>query len=332
MKGYRIFYLLVIILLMLGMLQGVSMGQQLITPKEVIIDYKNRELNAPFVIKSELQNLRKEVKAKELTFKVGYTTAMNFKIAQITGLKVPSDLSKLAIKQKVLLKRFLKEKQILEIKPVDCDKARFFDWRQHHGATGVRDQGVCGSCWAFATHGAFEGSYRIRNNVDADTSEQDTLDCSSSGSCGGGWWAHQYLVDTGSATEDSYPYKAKQGTCKTAMRPYRAVIWDYVEESTGIPSVEKLKMVLCQYGPLAVAVRVTRLFQAYTSGVFNERDKGEVNHGVTLIGWDDYKRAWLIKNSWGTGWGEKGYMWIAYNSNKIGFAASWVQATSKNSR
>jgi cathepsin L len=77
---------------------------------------------------------------------------------------------------------------------------------------------------------------------------------------------------------------------------------------------------------LAVAVRVTSAFQHYTGGVFNERDGGNVNHGVTLIGWDDNKQAWLIKNSWGTGWGEDGYMWINYNSNSIGYRAAWVQA------
>jgi len=92
--------------------------------------------------------------------------------------------------------------------------------------------------------------------------------------------------------------------------------------------VDKLKQALCRYGPLAVAVRATRLFQAYKSGVFNERDTGKVNHGVTLIGWDDNKEAWLIKNSWGTGWGEKGYMWIVYYSNSIGYGASWVEAKS----
>ena len=60
--------------------------------------------------------------------------------------------------------------------------------------------------------------------------------------------------------------------------------------------------------------------------MFNEGSNAEVNHGVTLVGWDDSKQAWRIKNSWGPGWGESGYMWIAYNTNKIGYGASWVQA------
>ena len=71
---------------------------------------------------------------------------------------------------------------------------------------------------------------------------------------------------------------------------------------------------------------VTNLFQAYTTGVFNENASSNVNHMVTLVGWDDDLQAWLIKNSWGEYWGENGYMWINYFSNKIGYGAAWVQA------
>lgn len=77
-------------------------------------------------------------------------------------------------------------------------------------------------------------------------------------------------------------------------------------------------------------------FQAYTGGVFDEHTKSFpwINHGVTIIGWDDSKHAWLIKNSWGTGWGEtgggseRGYMWIDYSTNNIGIATAWVDAKS----
>lgn len=87
---------------------------------------------------------------------------------------------------------------------------------------------------------------------------------------------------------------------------------------------------MCKNGPLAVAVNVTANFQSYTSGVFNENDNSGINHGVTLIGWDDNRNAWLIKNSWGTNWGDNGYMWINYNSNNIGYAAAWVKAKNES--
>jgi hypothetical protein len=135
------------------------------------------------------------------------------------------------------------------------------------------------------------------------------------------------LIDKGSAKESDYPYTARDGTCRAnVQRPYKALAWGYVDPNRKVPTVQALKKALCQYGPLTVAVRVTSAFQAYTSGVFNESDPGQVNHGVTLVGWDEGKDAWLIKNSWGTGWGQSGYMWIAYGSNSIGYAAAWVQA------
>jgi len=70
----------------------------------------------------------------------------------------------------------------------------------------------------------------------------------------------------------------------------------------------------------------TDLFVAYTSGTFNEHDTShQINHGVTLVGWDDATNAWIIKNSWGTGWGMSGFMYIAYDSNNIGYGAAWVE-------
>jgi cathepsin L len=295
-----------------------------ITPSQ---DYEKRELAASNKVKSALKSLRRKKEEKKWTFEVGYTTAMDFTIKQICGLKPPENWLELASQQNGLAKALMKKEQ----KPMflgkcSADTAQF-DWANHNGVTPVRDQGPCGSCWAFATHGAYEGSYAILNGALIDTSEQDTLDCSGAGSCAGGWWAYQYLIDTGSASESDYAYVASQGSCKSDIsRPFKAVAWGYVDSTVEIPAVAALKQALCEYGPLAVAVEVTAAFQAYTSGVFNENSTGNVNHGVTLVGWDDAKQAWRIKNSWGTGWGESGYMWIAYGSNSIGYAASWTQA------
>jgi hypothetical protein len=168
------------------------------------------------------------------------------------------------------------------------------------------------------------------NNARIDSSEQDTLDCSGAGDCGGGWWAHQYLIDSGSAKEAGYPYVATKGDCQSGVkRPYKAVTWGYVDSANPIPSIDALKRALCEYGPLSVALRATDIFKAYTGGVYNHNDTGKVNHGVTLVGWDDSKEAWRIKNSWGETWGETGFMWIAYGCSSIGYGASWVQAEAK---
>ena len=287
-------------------------------------NYRKRELGATAKIKAELAALRDEAKDKQWTFEVGYTTAMDFSIEKITGLKPPSDWLTLAKQQNLMAKALLESSPIALGQCVAS--ASKFNWADYSGVTEVKDQGNCGSCWAFATHGAFEGSYAILNKAMINSSEQDTLDCSGAGSCSGGWWAYDYLIKTGSAKEADYPYLAVKGTCKAVQRPYKAEVWGYVDANVEIPSVASLKKALCDNGPLAVAVAVTSAFQAYKSGVFNEGSNAQINHGVTLVGWDDSKQAWRIKNSWGQGWGESGYMWIAYNTNKIGYAASWVKA------
>ncbi len=330
MKCYRILKISIIIVLLLGWFQGTPIGQE----QERF--YLQREREAPEKIKLKLQGLRKEISEKNYTFQVGYTKALDYEIENITGLVEPPNLSELIEKQNLAVKKFLKKKLKSKVAGVCSSSDSSFDWRKHDGTTPIRDQGQCGSCWAFATHAAFESSYRIQFNKVIDSSEQDTLDCNSSGyGCNGGWWAHQHLIDKGCAKEKDYKYKAEEGTCKTIARPYRALAWGYVGSSP-TPNVAELKEALCKYGPLTVAVRATGAFQGYTSGVFNACVAGTVNHGVTLIGWNDQKGAWLIENSWGTSWGStggygtsRGYMWIAYNCNKIGYAAAWVLAAPK---
>lgn len=331
MKCYRFFQLVVTVLLTFGMLQSAwAAPKKFITPQKVFIDYQKREQRAPVHVKKKLGALRQEIQTKKLAFGVGYTAALDFSIIQITGAKVPPDLRKLAKEQNMRAAQLLKTIQLAGV-PACSPNAPRFDLRRANAATGVRDQGACGSCWAFATHGAFEGSYRINNAAVIDSSEQNTVDCSRFGrGCNGGWWAFGDFLKKGNATEASYPYTATDGRCNTKIpRVYKATAWGYVDSSRQIPTVASLKQALCRYGPLAVAVNVTSLFQAYIGGVFNERDLSTVNHGVTLIGWDDTRGAWLIKNSWGTGWGEtcggteRGYMWIAYGSNNIGYGAAW---------
>lgn len=290
------------------------------------IDYAKRELAASDNIRSALTALRGEAKAKQWTFEVGYTTAMDFATEQITGMQPPEDWVEKAQVQDVAAKA-LEQPQRAALGSCVATAAKF-NWADQGAVTPVKDQGGCGSCWAFGTHGAYEGSYAILNKAQINSSEQDTLDCSGAGDCGGGWWAYDYLVKTGSAEEANYPYVGEKKACNVGTaRPYRAAVWGYVNSKVAIPSVAELKKALCDYGPLGVAVAVTPAFKAYKSGVFNESSTADINHAITLIGWDDSKQAWRIKNSWGVGWGESGYMWISYGCNKIGYAATWVKAS-----
>lgn len=315
-------------------------------------DYNARELKANPQIKNQLQNFRTEIQKQNLTFTVGYTEALDHPISALAGLSVPGDLAQTSQRQNSLAQQVMQvdngareeysranpNAKLPELQLACSATLPAWDWRKTGKVTGVRNQGGCGSCWDFATVGAYESSYLIRNGGTPDASEQEILDCNPWGySCAGGWWAFDYLIGTGDAAEGTYGYTASKGTCKaTASKPFRAVAWGYVKPGGGVPSVGEIKQALCTYGPLAVAVRVTGKFQAYTGGVFNENDGGSVNHGVLLIGWDDSKGAWLIKNSWGAYWGDscgygtsKGYMWIKYGSNSIGYAAAWVRAKNK---
>jgi len=107
----------------------------------------------------------------------------------------------------------------------------------------------------------------------------------------------------------------------------RALAWGYVNEQKPdeLPTVEQLKRALIEHGPLAAPLRGDSCFSVYHGGVFNGPKQGDPNHVVVLIGWDDERQAWLIKNSWGEEWGEQGYGWVAYGSNNIGRFAAWIQ-------
>lgn len=107
----------------------------------------------------------------------------------------------------------------------------------------------------------------------------------------------------------------------------RALAWGYVnaEDPEAMPTVEQLKAALVEHGPLAVTINADHCFTSYKGGVFNGRKKYTPNHVLVLIGWDDDKRAWLVKNSWGEEWGEAGFGWVEYGSNNIGLYAAWIQ-------
>jgi cathepsin L len=334
-------------ILVLWLLLGLGLASAIGQTNPLTINYTARETLAPEAVRVTLSELREMIASRKLSFQVGYTTALERPLSQLTGLKVSEQMLALAEKQTALspkLQQIDAEafKKFIELHPqfptwtVNCSAdLDHFDWRSKHKVTPVRDQ-ECGDCWAYATLGAYESSYLIRNfanSVSLDTSEPQIVDCSGAGSCGGGLWAFQYLVDHGTCNQAQYPQPAG-GSCVNVTTPYRAVTWGRVDPGNNIASVDAIKKALCQYGALFTAVRATGAFQAYVGGVFDEHDTNGVNHAVTIIGWDDTKKAWLIKNSWGTGWGSNcddpsstaGFMWIAYDSNYVGTYTAYVQA------
>jgi C1A family cysteine protease len=217
-----------------------------------------------------------------------------------------------------------------------------FNWRDASQMTTVQYQGICGSCWAFTSAAVYEGNYKMKNGKVLDVSEQFILDCATdkngrdAGSCDGGWYGgvFDYLMTKGAQLEKDKPYQGKQGFCGNAGNSnYKVVKWGYLRRDAGIPSVKEMKEALAKYGAIAACVKVTPAFQAYKSGVFDEHASvsapNDVNHAITIVGWDDNKQAYLVKNSWGPGWGEKGYIWVEYGCNNIGYGATWAVVASE---
>jgi hypothetical protein len=211
-----------------------------------------------------------------------------------------------------------------------------YNWCDLGGCTPVKNQGSCGSCWAFGTVGPLECNIKIKDGVIVDLAEQWLVSCNSDGwGCGGGWWAHDYhewktdpCGGTGAVMEADFPYVAYDAPCNCPY-PHEYLIdgWAFIGSESGIPPVSSIKQAILDYGPVSVAVYANSAMQAYTGGIFNGCGSGQVNHAVTLVGWDDNQGTggvWIMRNSWGSGWGEGGYIRIPYGCSSIGYAACYV--------
>jgi Papain family cysteine protease len=317
---------------------------QIILSQEVT-DFAAREKEAPASIRELLARLRARIAAEGAHFDVGYTPALQLPIPVLAGTVIPRSLPGVAemVNRRAAVLRRLDTDMALRVDPEILNRLRAicrptatsFDWRQHGKVTPVRTQ-TCGTCWDFTAMGAYEGSYALRNNQMIDSSEQYILNCAGAGTCAGGWWmpVFDYMLTHGTAREQDDPFTGNDHlVCPMGTStPYRAVNWGFVASNVStIPDVSSIKQALCAHGPLATAVMVDAAFQAYRgNGVFDEHTTNFdwINHGVVIVGWDDAKNAWLIKNSWGPWWGHNGYMWIDYHTNNIGIATAWVDAKS----
>ncbi|MFZ4398270.1 MAG: C1 family peptidase, partial [Kiritimatiellia bacterium] len=175
--------------------------------------------------------------------------------------------------------------------------------------------------------------------VDTDLSEQYLVSCNNDDwSCSGGLFAHKYHYDTpakdglfGAVWETNSAYTATDAACAGPYpRPYKLEGWAYLgsgPNDRSIPAAQ-IKQAIYDFGPVSCAVFVGPAFQAYRSGVFNTSESGNSgygNHAVILVGWDDAQGCWIMRNSWGAGWGENGgYMRIAYGCSGIGEGACYV--------
>ncbi|KAL7631762.1 UNVERIFIED_CONTAM: hypothetical protein RMT77_017943 [Armadillidium vulgare] len=206
------------------------------------------------------------------------------------------------------------------------------DWRDYGYVTGVKDQGQCGSCWAFSTTGSLEGQHFRFNGALISLSEQNLVDCVPDNSCNGGWMdtAFAWIRDNGGIdTEASYPYEAANGACRYNANNIGATCTGFVD----IASTDEnaLKDAAGSVGPISVAIDASKSsFNYYGGGYYYDADCSSTNldHGVLVVGYgtDSGNDYWLVKNSWGSGWGESGYIKMARNRNNncgIATAASY---------
>jgi len=202
------------------------------------------------------------------------------------------------------------------------------DWTTQGAVTGIKDQGQCGSCWSFSTTGAVEGIVAIKHGQLTPLSEQELMDCSYSYgnfACDGGLMdnAFKYVMANGLCTEAAYPYTAKSSVdCKASSCSASAN--SKIGGYTDVKATENSLGAALDAQPISVAIEADQSgFQLYKSGVFCGVCGTNLDHGVLAVGYgtDTGSDYWKVKNSWGTSWGEAGYIRMCRNKNECGIAS-----------
>ena len=260
-------------------------------------------------------------------------------VAEETSISVLPDHEKLR-RLGLLKRKATGVEPVLSMEEPPAGLSAAVDWTNY--ATPVRNQGSCGSCWAFATTAALESQLLMRDNrplTEDNRAEQLLVSCSGAGSCDGGYigTASNYIKNTGLPPESYYPYSATDNSCIPASgwedAAARIGAWSYVNTSPA--NLGAIKNALSNYGPLVTTMDVYSDFFSYHGGVY-EYATGSLQggHAILIVGYTDDASVsgggyFKVKNSWGTGWGSQGYFLIAYSQlgNAVYFG-EWTLAYS----
>ena len=242
-----------------------------------------------------------------------------------TGLIVPNDLQESDF--------VVPTRASIDLRLMD-DLPTSWDWREEGDVTPVKDQGQCGSCYAFATLGMIEGDILVDGGSEYDFSEEQSKECiweaqnTGVGGCNGGWavWVINLLTRVGIVLEADDPYIADDTSCNSSTTPEKRVTDWYMLSGGIVPPDDTLKSYIYANGPIFTAFDADCL-EDYDGGVISGAGYNEINHAVVIVGWNDSlgdEGAWIVKNSWGTDFGNEGYFYIAYGGAEIGSFSSVI--------
>jgi len=217
---------------------------------------------------------------------------------------------------------YLRSKNV-EVLPTDSLPSTV-DWSSKGAVTPIKNQGQCGSCWAFSTTGSVEGLNAIKTGNLQSFSEQELVDCGGrygNQGCNGGLMdsGFEFVVQNGLCLESEYPYSGRNGNCKKSSCSSSVKISGYRDVPRG--NSQALQAAVAQQ-PVSVAIEADRpVFQFYNGGVITSQACGQqLDHGVLVVGYGDSNGTpyWKVKNSWGASWGMQGYVLIERNAGGVG--------------
>ncbi|RDX70011.1 Oryzain alpha chain, partial [Mucuna pruriens] len=293
-----------------------------------------KEEHQKFYRHTEEAKLRLENFKRNLKYIVERNAKRNSPYGHSLGLNRFADMSNEEFNNRFIskVKKPFSKRNSITRSPKDdfCEEAPYsLDWRKKGVVTGVKDQGNCGSCWAFSSTGAIEGINAIVTGDLISLSEQELVDCDSTNEgCDGGYmdYAFEWVVHNGGIdTESNYPYTGVDGRCNVTKEENKVVS---IDGYTDVGQSDSSLLCATVKQPISAAIDGSSWdFQLYTGGIYDgdcSSDPDDIDHAVLIVGYgsegdEDY---WIVKNSWGTSWGIEGYIYIRRNTNlKYGVCA-----------